>query len=68
MPMPDLTNEEYDTIVRVLSRAIREDPFPFSRRLAPMRSALIKLARQAELGRAPTRSELDQFVTKFRRS
>jgi hypothetical protein len=53
MPMPDLTAEEYDAIVHLLQKTIRESPFPLAPRLAPIRSALEKLATRAEVAPQP---------------
>ena len=43
MPSFDLTNEEHAAVVAALRRLIAEEKFPFSPRLAPLKSALAKL-------------------------
>jgi hypothetical protein len=43
MPKFDLTEEERHALADLARQKIREDRFPFSERLAPLKSALAKL-------------------------
>jgi hypothetical protein len=61
--VPKLTADERAAIIRVLQRALETARFPLSPRLAPLRSALVKLdtpAPAAALERAATTSEQAQ--------
>jgi hypothetical protein len=60
MPNDDLTDEERSAVANLLRRTIREDKFPMSPRLAPLKSALAKL----DPGSVPkTRQELPPLPT-----
>ena len=43
MPTIDLTDEELAAVIATLRRTIREDKFPMSPRLDPLKAALAKL-------------------------
>jgi hypothetical protein len=43
MPQIDFSDNEYAAVTALVRRAIRDDRFPLSPRLAPLKSALAKL-------------------------
>jgi hypothetical protein len=59
MPMIDLSDTELTAVANLVRRTVHEDKFPFSPRLAPLKSALAKLDPQP----MKPRSELPPLTT-----